>query len=260
VADVSDVSDPGVSEHDVDVADVADVDVADVDVADVDVADLDDVDSAEVDDADDVDDVAVVDLTFAALLAEPGVEERCELRSRFGFMAYHGGSLEVMTDVIARAAADAGGASYYGVHQPDGMRHHLPSIRVRPAESEALAAFVAHVDVVVTIHGFGRRGLFTSLLLGGRNRELAEHVAGHLRPALPAYDVITDLGRIPPALRGQHDANPVNLPRGAGVQIELPPRVRGSSPLWWDWERGLTPHTVALVEALAAACRSWEDR
>jgi phage replication-related protein YjqB (UPF0714/DUF867 family) len=200
-----------------------------------------------------------VTLTFAELLAEPGVQEHCELRSRFGFMAYHGGALEVMTDVIARTAAAASGASYYGVHQPDGMRHHLPSIRVRPEESVALAEFVAHVDVVVTIHGFGRRGLFTSLLLGGRNRELADHMASHVRRALPAYDVVTDLERIPPALRGQHPANPVNLPRDGGVQIELPPRVRGVSPLWWDWEHGLTPHTTALVDALAAACSAWID-
>jgi phage replication-related protein YjqB (UPF0714/DUF867 family) len=234
----------------------ADGDDADVDEDD----DANDVDDADDADDDDDDDASVVDdLSFAALLAEPGVEEHSELRSRFGFMAYHGGALEVMTDVIARAAADASGASYYGVRQPDGMRHHLPSIRVRPAESPALAAFVDHVDVVVTIHGFGRRGLFTSLLLGGRNRQLAEHVAAHLRPALPAYDVVTDLDHIPSALRGLHSDNPVNLPTHGGVQIELPPRVRGSSPLWWDWERGLTPHTAALVDALAAACTTWSS-
>ena len=49
-------------------------------------------------------------------------------------------------------------------------------------------------------------------------------------------------------------SNPVNLPPGGGVQLELPPRVRGTSPLWWDWEGpGLTPHTEPLVEGLAAA-------
>ena len=103
----------------------------------------------------------------------------------------------------------------------------------------------------MTIHGYGRRGFFTSLLLGGRNRELADHVAGHLRPKLPAYDIVTDVERIPPDLRGMHAANPVNLPRSGGVQIELPPRARGSSPLWWDWEGGLVPHTEALIAGLA---------
>jgi len=42
------------------------------------------------------------------------------------------------------------------------------------------------------------------------------------------------------------------------VQIELPPRVRGSSPLWWDWEGpGLTPHTESLIDGLAEAATSW---
>jgi phage replication-related protein YjqB (UPF0714/DUF867 family) len=39
---------------------------------------------------------------FDQLLAHDGVEEVLELRGRFGFMAYHGGGLEEMTDVIAR--------------------------------------------------------------------------------------------------------------------------------------------------------------
>ena len=41
---------------------------------------------------------------FADLLASPGVEEVCVLRGSVGFMAYHGGHLEEMTDVIARKA------------------------------------------------------------------------------------------------------------------------------------------------------------
>ncbi len=111
---------------------------------------------------------------------------------------------------------------------------------------------------MITIHGFGRRGLFTSLLLGGRNRELAEHVGDRLRDRLPAYAILTDLEAIPRELRGLHDTNPVNLPRRQGVQIELPPRVRGSSALWADWEGpGLTPHTEALVDGLVAAATTW---
>ncbi|MCX6540329.1 MAG: poly-gamma-glutamate hydrolase family protein [Actinobacteria bacterium] len=192
------------------------------------------------------------------LLAHPGVREVCELRSRFGFMAFHGGSLEEMTDVIAAAAAERSGASYYGVLQPDDLQWHIPSHKVSPAASPALASFVEHVDVVITVHGYGRQGLFTSLLLGGRNRDLAEHVGSHLQAHLPAYDIRTQLDSIPIDLRGQHQDNPVNLPPNQGVQIELPPRVRGSSPLWWDWEGpGHTPHTEALIVALAAAANSW---
>jgi phage replication-related protein YjqB (UPF0714/DUF867 family) len=195
---------------------------------------------------------------FAALLAQPGVQEVTELRGRVGFMAYHGGALETMTDVIARRAAEKSSASCYSVIQPPGMRDHLSSIKVNPDESGALASFVDHVDIVITVHGFGRRGLFGSLLLGGGNRPFAEHVGAALRGALPAYDIRTDIDAIPQQLRGLHPANPVNLPRHGGVQIELPPRVRGSSPLWWDWEGpGLTPHTESLIDGLADAAATW---
>lgn len=190
---------------------------------------------------------------FAEVLATPGVREESELRGNVGFMAYHGGGLEVMTDVIARHAADASGASYYGVVHPPGWNLHVPSTRVSPDDSDDLAAFIDHVDVVVTVHGFGRRSLFTSVLLGGRNRRLAGHIAGHLRAHLPAYDIVDDLDRIPIELRGLHASNPVNLPTGGGVQIELPPRVRGASPIWWDWEGDLVPHTQALITALTSA-------
>lgn len=195
---------------------------------------------------------------FATLLASPGVEEHCELRGTFGFMAYHGGSLEEQTDVIAREAADRSGASYYAVLQPADLQWHIPSHKVAAAESPRLAEFLDHVDVVVTVHGFGRRGMFTSLLLGGRNRQLADHVAGHLAVRLPAYEIVTDLDVIPKELRGLHPANPVNLPRRQGVQIELPPRVRGSSALWADWEGpGLVPHTQHLIDGLVAAAQAW---
>ncbi|MEK7426716.1 MAG: poly-gamma-glutamate hydrolase family protein [Actinomycetota bacterium] len=196
--------------------------------------------------------------SFAALLATPGVDEVCELRSSFGFMAYHGGALEEMTDHIAMAAAERTGSSYYGVHQPKGIERHLPSIRFDPQVSPQLRAFVDHVDIVVTIHGFGRPGFYTALLLGGQNRDLAHHVGAVLRRRLPAYEVFTDLHRIPNELRGMHARNPVNLPPQRGVQIELPPRVRGTTPLFWDWEGpGLAPHAQALVDGLVEAVDSW---
>ena len=195
--------------------------------------------------------------TFAELLALPGVTEECELRGRLGFMAYHGGGLEETTDIVARKAALLSDASYYAVLHPPDWDLHIPSIRVSPDQSPVLASFLAHVDVVITIHGFGRRPLLTSVLLGGQNRSLATHLAGHLRVALPAYDIVEDLDDIPLELRGVHDRNPVNLPRYAGVQVELPPRIRGSSPLWWDWEAGLVPHTEALISGLAAAAASF---
>ncbi|MEL7208266.1 MAG: poly-gamma-glutamate hydrolase family protein, partial [Actinomycetota bacterium] len=112
-----------------------------------------------------------------------------------------------------------------------------------------------HVGSVVAVHGYGRPDRFTTLLLGGRNRELASHLAGHLRSALSDYTIEDDLEQIPVELRGQHPDNPVNLPPGGGVQLELPPRVRGQGPFWADErERGdPIPHTEALIDGLVAA-------
>ena len=198
---------------------------------------------------------------FASVLAMPGVEEHCELRSRFGFMAFHGGALEEVTDVVAARAAGLAGASYYGVLHPPGLEVHVPSILVRPAESPVLRGFLDHVEVVVAVHGYGRRERWTELLVGGANRELARHAAVLLRPALPDYDIVDDLDRIPVELRGLHPANPVSLPPAAGVQLELPPRVRGRSPRSpAPGADGLSPPTRALIEGLAATARTWTDR
>jgi phage replication-related protein YjqB (UPF0714/DUF867 family) len=195
---------------------------------------------------------------FTRRLAEPGVVEICVLRSHFGFMAYHGGALEERTDTIAAAAADASGASLYAVLHPPPDPEHLPSILVRPAESPTLAAFIDHVDVVVTIHGYGRWGMFTSLLLGGRNRELATTIGERLGERLDGYEIVTELEAIPRELRGMHPDNPVNLPRLAGVQIELPPRVRGLGPKWADWRGdGFVPPAQALVDVLASVAAGW---
>jgi len=191
---------------------------------------------------------------LADLLAADGVVEDVVLGSPVGVMAYHGGDLELGTDLIADAVAARTGASLYAVRQPDGMQRHVPSVRFRPHHSERLAAFVEHVEVVVTLHGYGRRTMFRTLLLGGRNRDAASTVAVCLRAALPGYEVIDDLDDIPPELRGLHRHNPVNLPRRRGVQVELPPRVRGNGPFWNAWDAGFpTPHSERLVDGLAAA-------
>lgn len=194
------------------------------------------------------------------LLASPTVSEVCELRSRFGFMAFHGGELEKVTDVVAAEAAEAAGASYYGIIQTEDPLTHIPSKYVDPAHSPALAKFIDHVDVVVTMHGYGRQHLRRSLLFGGRNRELARHVARHLRRTLPDYDMVVELEELPTELSGQHPDNPVNRPRLAGVQIELPPLVR-----WhldgWHWsdrgESGRAEQVQRLIQGLATAATDW---
>jgi phage replication-related protein YjqB (UPF0714/DUF867 family) len=188
---------------------------------------------------------------FADLLAHDGVTERVELASKFGLMAFHGGSLERGTAEIAAAAAAASGASLYTVEQPEDLRWHLPSHLVGPDGSPGLAGFLDHVDVVVSIHGYGRDGFWTRLLLGGRARGLAVAVGSALRAGLPGFEVVDDLALIPAPLRGLHPENPVNRARGGGVQLELPPRVRGLGP------HGHPEHVDALVAALADAVTAW---
>jgi phage replication-related protein YjqB (UPF0714/DUF867 family) len=109
----------------------------------------------------------------------------------------------------------------------------------------------------VSLHGYGRIGRSTQLLAGGRNRELAEHLARHVD--VPGYQVVTDLDAIPRELRGMHPDNPVNRVRGGGTQLELTPRVRGISPRsGLPGDDGLTPATSTLVQGLVATARSWQ--
>jgi phage replication-related protein YjqB (UPF0714/DUF867 family) len=187
---------------------------------------------------------------FADLLAHPGVDETCELAGKIGFFALHGG-LEHGTAEIALAAATRSGSSWYAVVQPPDLRWHVPSHRFDPAESPALARVLEHCDVVVSIHGYGRDGLWTTLLLGGDDRPRANALAGCLRRTLPEYEVLDDLGAIPRELRGLDPRNPVNRARGGGVQLELPPRVRGMGPHWAAHAgAGPVSHTESLIDGL----------
>ena len=101
-----------------------------------------------------------------------------------------------------------------------------------PSTRASSPTFLAHVDVVVSVHGYGGlRGSddrWTTILVGGSNRVLASDLAGVLGAALPHYRFLDDMELIPTELRGVHSANPVNRARRGGVQIELPPRIRGS--------------------------------
>lgn len=195
------------------------------------------------------------------LLALPEVTEVCALRSAFGVMAFHGGNLERCTDVIAAEVAAHTDASLYTVTQEPPMRRHLPSTAFDPEQSPALAAFVDHVDVVITIHGYGREDRFWDVLLGGRNRRLAAHLGDHLRGGIDErFGIIDRLDDIPKGLRGQHSHNPVNLPPDAGVQIELPPTTRWNrdEAEWSDWQgTGRAPQVEQLIRSLSAGVDSW---
>lgn len=155
---------------------------------------------------------------FDRLLAHPDVTERVELGGKVGVMALHGG-LERRTATIAGELAEQTGASLYVVSQNERLRWHVPSIHYDPKHSDRLARFLGHVEVAVSLHGFGRRHLKRSVLVGGAEGLLADEMAARLR-ASTALDVVTGVA-IPPGLRGAHPNNPVNLPSGGGVQLEL---------------------------------------
>ena len=195
------------------------------------------------------------------LLAQPEVTELCELRSSFGLMAFHGGNLERATDVVAQEVAERTGSSLYAVVQAPPLRRHIPSTEFDPDKSPALRRFVDHVDTVIAVHGYGREDRFWDLLLGGRNRDLASHLGAHLRAGLDdRFSVIDDLDDIPEGLRGQHPANPVNLPANAGVQIELPPTSRWNreEKEWSDWQgTGRAPQLDQLIDLLCDAVAGW---
>lgn len=166
-------------------------------------------------------------MAWSKLLAHPEVTTTVVLASDVGLLAYHGG-VEAGTFEVAARAARRAGASLYAVRQPDTLRWHVPSAEVDPAADPGLASFLARVRVALSIHGYARRAQPYDILLGGQSRTLAAAVAEALRSTVEGFNVVDDLAAIPASLRGLHPANPVNLPAGRGVQIELPRRLRRS--------------------------------
>jgi phage replication-related protein YjqB (UPF0714/DUF867 family) len=208
---------------------------------------------------------------LAELLGLPGVEEECVLRSAVGFMALHGGSQDRGTLEIASRAAERAGASLYAIMQPAGLRVHLTSRRHRPDQSHRLTAFLQHVRVAISVHGFGRDGFglrvdsqqglviepygpalrgnqtgpLRGIILGGLNTELLDAARLLLHGRFDGYDV-SERVRL-----GFHPENPVNLPSDHGLQIELPPGLRGIGDLGERFEPVDDGVVTDVVVALA---------
>lgn len=185
---------------------------------------------------------------FRDLIATEGVTEEASLRGRVGVMALHGG-LEAYTATAARRCARATGASLYTVVQHEEVRRHLPSTRFDPTQSRNLKAFLEHVSLVVSFHGFGRRGLESTVLVGGGN----ERLRGRVGEAIAHHSelrVIADPERIPRGLRGLHPRNPVNLPEFGGAQIELSPQARRDGHL----AEIVTAVSAVLIAEQASVC------
>ena len=188
------------------------------------------------------------EMDLAELLTMPGVREECILRSNVGFMALHGGSQDRGTEHIARRAAEQAGASYYAIVHPSGLRVHLTSRLHNPDHSTCLRAFLDHVEVAISVHGFGRdgfalwcdpgRGLIIEpygpalrgkqtaplrgIIVGGLNAQLLREARELFDRRFAGYHVADERVRL-----GFHPDNPVNLPAAHGVQVELPPGLRG---------------------------------
>jgi phage replication-related protein YjqB (UPF0714/DUF867 family) len=209
-------------------------------------------------------------MDLAELLTLPNVHEKCVLRSTVGFMALHGGSQDRGTDQIASRAAEQAGASYYAIIQPAGLRVHLTSRRHNPDHSALLRAFLQHVDIAISVHGFGRdsfalwidpmRGLviepygpamrgnqtgpLRGVIVGGRNAELLMAARQSLNDRFEGYHVADERVRL-----GFHPDNPVNLPSERGIQVELPPGLRGIG----DYGEDFAPRRDGVVTEVVGA-------
>jgi phage replication-related protein YjqB (UPF0714/DUF867 family) len=185
-------------------------------------------------------------------------------------MALHGGSQDRGTNQIARRAAEQSRASYYAIVQPSGLRVHLTSRLHAPDHSEMLRSFLQHVEIAISVHGFGRDGFsvwvdperrlvvepygpalrgrqtgpLRGIIVGGRNADMLDAARRLLRNRFAGYHVADERVRL-----GFHPDNPVNLPSAHGIQIELPPGLRGIG----DFGDQLVPSVDGLVTQVVAA-------
>jgi phage replication-related protein YjqB (UPF0714/DUF867 family) len=138
-----------------------------------------------------------------------------------------------------------------------------------------LRAFLHHVDIAISVHGFGRDGFglrvdpvgglviepygsplrdgqtgpLRGIIVGGRNAELLDVARRLLHDRLAGYHVADERVRL-----GFHPENPVNLPSSHGVQIELPPGLRGIGELGENLvpsEGGVVTEVIAALVELA---------
>ena len=151
-----------------------------------------------------------------------------------------------------RAAADAAGASVYLLRHPRAIRTIYRRPAISPQASARLSEFLEHVDVVVSVHGYGRIGRSTQLLAGGGNRALAQHLARHID--VPGYQVVTDLDAIPAELRGLHPDNPVNRGAAAAPSSNSPRGCAGSA------HAASYPVTTVSRRRPPCWCGAWSPR
>ena len=166
------------------------------------------------------------------LLATPGVEERLELRSRFGFCALHGG-LEQGTAEVAAGGGERGGRNV---------------LRGRAARRPALARAVASLrprSIRASCHlrrPRRRRHLGARLRRAARRGRAVDdgarsagrtassrRLAARARPALPHYRWVDDLELIPTAA-ARHASRESGEPRDRRRRAARTPAAHPSGP------------------------------
>ena len=106
---------------------------------------------------------------------------------------------------------------------------------------------------MLDLYGPALRGTQTGplrgVIVGGRNPDLLDAARRLLRDRFAGYHVADERVRL-----GFHPDNPVNLPSAAGIQIELPPGLRGIGDFGEclvPAEDGLVAETIAALVELA---------
>ena len=144
-------------------------------------------------------------------------------------------------------------------------------MRHNPDDSDRLRAFLEHVEIAISVHGFGRDGFsltadpargrrlsvahglalrgrqsgpLRGMIVGGRNTETLGCRSVLLHDRFTGYHVADERVRL-----GFHPRNPVNLPSAHGVQVELPPGLRGIG----DFGDQLVPTEDGVVTEVVAA-------
>src|SRR5262245_49598069 len=138
---------------------------------------------------------------FRSVLKDPAVREVFLPGNGVGIFAPHGGGIEPGTEEIARAVAQATGATLYvlSAKRPSGNTAlHATVTRMTTGVSQKLDQARAATRVAISIHGHGRTKDGGPVYVSGQAADAVELCAGAMRHALKgAYEVVDDHGRIP---------------------------------------------------------------
>jgi phage replication-related protein YjqB (UPF0714/DUF867 family) len=193
---------------------------------------------------------------FQNVLSDPAVREVYLPGGPVGIFAPHGGGIEPGTEEIARAVAQATGATLYvlSAKRPTANAAlHVTCTKMKPGVSQKLDAALKACRVAIGIHGHGRTKDGGAIYVSGLAAEAVKLCSESLRNALgDHWAVIDDAGEIPADLAGVDKQNFINRVKDGGVQIELPRALREEArPAIRGDASNLVRALVEVVRALA---------